>query len=100
MNHRAYFGFKCEPFAKDIATKDLFTLPSMMGVKQRMDYCLSLGGVLTIFGEVGSGKTTALRWGLSHYHGSEIKTVAVVATTGSIVELYKQIAWGLDLSPK
>lgn len=100
MNHRAYFGFKSEPFAKDIATKDLFTLPSMMGVKQRMDYCLSLGGVLTIFGEVGSGKTTALRWGLSHYHASEIKTVAVVATTGSIVELYKQIAWGLDLSPK
>ena len=37
MNHRAYFGFKSEPFAKDIATKDLFTLPSMMGVKQRMD---------------------------------------------------------------
>ena len=100
MNHKTYFGFRQEPFAKDIATRDLFSLPSMIGVKQRMDYCLNLGGVLTVFGEVGSGKTTALRWGLSHYHTSEVKVVSVVATTGSIVELYKQIAWGLDLSPK
>jgi len=100
MSHKAYFGFKSEPFAKDIATKDLFSLPSMLGVKQRLDYCLGLGGVLAIFGEVGSGKTTALRWGLSHYHASEYKFVPVVATTGSIVELYKQISWGLDLSPK
>jgi type II secretory pathway predicted ATPase ExeA len=100
MNHRQHFGFKSEPFAKDIATKDLLKLASMIGVKERLDYCLNLGGVLAVFGEVGSGKTTALRWSLSHYHASDLKTVSIVATTGSITELYKQLSWGLDLVPK
>lgn len=100
MSAKAYFGFKTEPFSKDIATRDLLPLPSMLGVRQRLDYCQNLGGVLAIFGEVGSGKTTALRWGLSDYHLSQIKVVAVVATTGSIAELYKQVAWGFDLAPR
>lgn len=100
MNHRQHFGFKLEPFAKDIATKDLLKLPSMIGVKQRLDYCLNLGGVLAIFGEVGSGKTTAVRWSLAQYHIADIKIVSVIATTGSITEFYKQLSWGLDLVPK
>ena len=100
MRHRQHFGFRSEPFAKDIATKDLLKLPSMIGVKERLDYCLNLGGILAIFGEVGSGKTTALRWSLSHYHASDLKIVSIVATTGSITEFYKQLSWGLDLVPK
>lgn len=99
MTHKTYFGFKAEPFAKDIATKDLLKLPSMVGVKERLDYCLSLGGVMAIFGEVGSGKTTSIRWTLSHYHPSELKQVNIVANTGSILEFYKQLAWGLELGP-
>lgn len=99
MTHKTYFGFKTEPFGKDIATKDLLKLPSMIGVKERFDYCLNLGGVMAVFGEVGSGKTTSIRWALSHYHPSELRAVNIVANTGSIMEFYKQMAWGLDLAP-
>ena len=94
MTTKAYLGFKSEPFAKDIATKDLLKLPSMVGVKERFDYCLSLGGVTVLFGEIGSGKTTSMRRTLSHYHPSELKQVNVVANTCSIMEFYKQLAWG------
>ena len=59
--YRAFFGFKSDPFAADIATRDLLKLPSMLGVKERLDYCLNLGGVMVITGEVGSGKSTSLR---------------------------------------
>ena len=100
MIHKTYFGFKSEPFSKEVATKDLLKMPSMVGVKERFDYCLSLGGVMAIFGEVGSGKSTAIRWTLSHYHPSELKSINLVATTGTITELYKQLAWGLDLAPR
>ena len=62
--------------------------------KEHFDYCLSLGGVMILFGEVGSGKTTSMRWTLSHYHPSEQKQVNVVANTGSMLEFYKQLAWG------
>ena len=100
MRHRTHFGFRSEPFSKDIATKDLLKLASMLGVKERLDYCINLGGVLAIFGEVGSGKTTSVRWALTHCHPSEFKVVSIVATTGSITEFYKQLSWGLDLVPK
>jgi general secretion pathway protein A len=99
MTHKTYFGFKTEPFSRDIATKDLLKLPSMIGVKERFDYCLTLGGVMAVFGEVGSGKTTSIRWTLSHHHPSELRAVSIVANTGSIMEFYKQLAWGLDLAP-
>lgn len=99
MTYKAYFGFKSEPFAKDIATKDLLKLPSMIGVKERFDYCTRLGGVMAVFGEVGSGKTTSIRWALSHYHPSDLRSIDIVANTGSITEFYKQLAWGLDLAP-
>ena len=74
-------------------------LPSMVGVKERMDYCLELGGVLVITGEVGSGKSTSLRWSINQYHPSEVVTIKVIAGSGTISELYRQISWGFDLLP-
>ena len=97
--YRAYFGLKSDPFATDVATKDLMRLPGMLGVKERLDYVLSVGGVLVVTGEVGSGKSTSLRWSLAHYHQSDVAVVSIVANTGSIVELLRLISWGFDLNP-
>lgn len=99
VTYRAYFGLKSDPFSSDVATKDLLRLPGMLGVKERFDYVVSLGGVLVVTGEVGAGKSTSLRWSLSHYHSSEVQVINVVANTGSIVELLRLISWGLDLDP-
>ena len=66
----AYFGFKTEPFTSEIAAKNLLKLPSMVSVKERFDYVMS-GGVLVITGEIGSGKSTSLRWSMSQFHPSQ-----------------------------
>lgn len=95
--YKQYFGFKKDPFPLDIATKDLLKLPGMIGVKERLDYCMSLGGIMAVTGEVGSGKSTSLRWSRSHYHPSEVLIISVIANSGSIVELYKLICAGLDI---
>ena len=95
--YKQYFGFKRDPFPMDVSTKDLLKLPGMIGVKERLDYCLSLGGVMAVTGEVGSGKSTSLRWSRSHYHPSETAVVNVIANSGSIVELYKLICAGLEI---
>ncbi len=99
MSYKAYFGFKKDPFTSEVPIKELLKLPAMVGAKERIDYCLDVGGVTVITGEVGSGKSTAIRWALAHYHPSEIKIVSVVANSGSLVDLYKLISWGLDLNP-
>lgn len=92
-----YFGFKKEPFHKDLETKELMKLPQMLGVKERMHYALELGGIMLVTGDVGSGKSTALRYGLSSFHKSQVQCVPVLGSSGSMGELYKQLCWAIDL---
>jgi general secretion pathway protein A len=96
-NYKVFFGFKSDPFRSDVPTKDLLKLPGMIGVKERLDYCMDLGGVMVVTGEVGSGKSTSLRWARSHYHPSENCVISIIANSGSITEIYKLICMGLDL---
>ena len=92
-----YFGFKKPPFAVDIPVKELLQLPDMVGVRERMDYILQTGGVMVVTGEVGAGKSTALRWSTAHYHAAEVLILRVIAQGGGIGELYKQLCWSLDI---
>jgi type II secretory pathway predicted ATPase ExeA len=98
-NHRSFFGFKREPFAEDLEPSQLLKLPGMISAKERLDYALALGGVMALSGEVGSGKSTSIRWALSQYHASEVKIVKCVGNGGPITEFYKTLCWemGIDL---
>ena len=92
-----YFGMKKEPFSDSIASRDLLQLPGTLSVKRRMDYILNIGGIMLVTGDVGSGKSTAIRWSLDQYHKSEIHYCYVVANTSPCTELYKQLCWGMHL---
>lgn len=96
MNYTQYFGFKTEPFNSEIQTKNLLKLPSMVSVKERIDYVLR-GGVLLVTGDVGSGKSTALRWSENHFHPSQHLFINIIASGGTLIEFYKQLCWGVDL---
>ena len=95
----AFFGFKAEPFSSEISAKNLLKLPSMVSVKERFDYVMN-GGVLLVTGEVGSGKSTSLRWAQSQYHPSQYLFLNITASGGSLVEFYRQLCWGLDIDIK
>lgn len=95
-----FFGFKKSPFATDLPVKELLQLPDMVGVRERLDYVLQTGGVMVVTGEVGAGKSTALRWSTAHYHASEILILRVIAQGGGIGELYKQLCWSLDITTR
>jgi general secretion pathway protein A len=99
MSYSAFFGFKHEPFTSDINPKNLLKLPSMVSVKERFDYILN-GGVLIVTGEVGSGKSTSLRWSQSHFHSSQYLFLNITATGGSLHEFYRQLCWALEVEAK
>ena len=98
MNYTEYFGMTKAPFSDDISEKDLLKLPGTLSVKQRMDYVLNIGGVMVVTGDVGSGKSTSIRWSLGQYHNSEITCCYITANSGSTNELYKQLCWGMKLN--
>ncbi len=97
-NYHAFFGFKKEPFGADLALKEILKTHALVGVKNRFDYTLRLGGIALVTGEIGSGKSTALRYAAGQLHPSEYQTFYVVASSGSILELYRQISAELGIS--
>lgn len=94
--YKAYFGFKKDPFISDIDYRDIQVTPELQAVNERIRYAVRLGAVALITGEVGTGKSTALRWAAEHFHPSEYKILWITATSGSILEFYRQLLRELD----
>lgn len=97
MSYRNYFGFSKEPFAQDIRIDDVYPIPGLQAATERFQYALGLGAVCLITGDVGSGKSTALRYAASKLHPSQYKVVSVIASTGSIIEIMRQLCNGFDI---
>lgn len=93
------WGLAREPFAQDIPVKDLFPLPGLAPFMDRFDYAIANGLSTVITGEVGSGKSTSLRAAAARLHPSQYRVIALVATSGSLVELLRQIGMALGDPP-
>jgi len=88
-----------EPFGSDLPVEKLFPLPRLQSFVERFDYAISLGLSTVITGEVGTGKSTSLRYAASRLHPSEYRLLSVIATTGSMVELLRQICFAFGAPP-
>jgi general secretion pathway protein A len=91
-NYKAYFGFTAEPFAQDIPTDKLFPTPALRSTTERSLFAINLGAVCVITGEVGAGKSTTLRYLSSKLHPSSYRLIPVIASTGSTLEVLRQIS--------
>jgi len=97
INYRSYFAFGREPFAQDIKTEDLYTTPSLHAIADRLSYTISIKAVCVVTGEVGSGKSTTLRYAQSKLHPSLYKVIPLIASTGSALEILRGVCIALDV---
>jgi type II secretory pathway predicted ATPase ExeA len=56
-----YFGFTHNPFTRDVAVEDLFRWNNFENLTTRLEHFIVEGGVFLLTGNIGAGKTTALR---------------------------------------
>lgn len=96
LNYKNYFGFEREPFGQDLSVQELYPLAGLQALCDRFLYAVQLAAVAVITGEVGSGKSTSLRYAASKLHPSEYKIIPVLANTGTVIEVYRQIAIALS----
>jgi len=85
-SYRMFFELQREPFTADIAHKEILVTPAIKGVEERIRYAVRLGAVALITGEIGSGKSTALRYVAGSFHPSEYRILHVTASAGSILK--------------
>ena len=97
MSYRTFFGFTREPFSSDLPLNEILQTQELLAVKERFDYALRIGAMALVTGDIGSGKSTALRYALGQLHPSEYATFYLTASSGSILELYRQILAELGL---
>jgi len=97
-SYRQFFALQKEPFISDIKRKEVMVTAALKGVEERIHYALRLGGVAVLTGEIGSGKSTGLRYVIGGLHPSEYRIIYVTASSGSILELYRQILGELGVA--
>jgi general secretion pathway protein A len=93
------FGFSRDPFAQDIPVDQLYQLPGLSSFVERFRYALALNMSTVITGDVGSGKSTSVRFATSELHPSEYRLLSFIATTGTISELLRQLCYAFGFPP-
>jgi len=98
--YRVFFGFRKEPFSQDIRVDDMLRTEGLLGAKERFLYAVGIGAMAVVTGDIGSGKSSALRFASHALHPSEYRIIYVTATSGTIIEIYRQICHALDIETK
>ena len=95
--YRTFFGLTQEPFRSDLTLKEIHETPELLAIGERFDYALRLGAVSLVTGEIGSGKSTALRYLAAKLHPAEYRTICLTASSGSILEFYRFLLYALNI---
>ena len=98
MSYRLFFGLTREPFRADLELDEILQTNDLLAVNQRLEYVMRIGAIGLVTGEVGPGKSTSLRWAAGQLHPSRHRVLWITATSGSILEIYRQILAELDIN--
>jgi type II secretory pathway predicted ATPase ExeA len=95
----SFFGFKKTPFGDAPDAKQLFASTAWQQVKTRLEFLTHHPGACLLTGDVGAGKSTAVRLFTASLNPNEFKILYLHFSTGSALDLLRQIALTLDLQP-
>src|SRR5437588_1800597 len=94
-----FFGFKKTPFSDNPDGKQLFASQGWNQVNARLQFLVEHHAIGLLTGEVGAGKSTAARSFIATLNPSLYKILYLHWTSGSALDLLRQLARELDLEP-
>ena len=95
-----HFGFTKLPFSKNVSAKDLLDRASHQEAVARIRFCIAEALLGVITGEVGVGKTVALRAATSQLDPSAHHVIYVATPTFGARGLYLTIVHALGARPR
>lgn len=96
---RAFFGLTCFPFKKDISK--IFLSRQLNYLKKRTSHFLETQGIALLTGEIGSGKTTFMRWFLNNsINPNTYRFIYISQTARTARSFFRTVAKELRLLPK
>ena len=94
-----FFGFKKTPFSDNPDGKQLFASQGWNQVNARLQFLVEHHAIGLLTGEVGAGKSTAARSFIATLNPSLYKILYLHWTSGSALDLLRQLARELDVEP-
>jgi len=95
-----FFGFQKTPFQRDLLVKDLFSTPAHEELISRLKYTVEKRFFSLITGEVGAGKSTALRRLSSMLNPNKYKVLYVSDSALTPRHFYGEVLRQMDCEPK
>ena len=95
--YQRHFAFAHLPFENDLETDRLFESNAHREAEARLKHLVELRGIGLLTGEVGVGKTTVCRHVTTALHPGLHRVYYVSLTTGTVLDMYRSIAWELGL---
>jgi len=97
--YEEYFGFTKTPFTRDIDVKNLYLYEDFQELKSRLKYAIENRLFAAVTGEVGSGKSTAVRAVVSDINPVTHKVIYVSQSDMSPKAFYNEILEQIDMEP-
>ena len=96
----AHFGLTATPFGKSIAARDLFARPAHAEAIARISFCVAESALGVVTGDVGAGKTVALRAAVAGLDPTRHQVIYVPNTVFGARGLYVTIVRALGDRPR
>ena len=96
----AHFGLKRTPFAKGIASKDLYLRQAHQEAVARITFCIVESALGVVTGDVGAGKTVSVRAAVSGLDPSRHQIIYVANPAFGTRGLYVTIVKALGAEPR
>jgi type II secretory pathway predicted ATPase ExeA len=94
-----FYGFTRLPFSRTIATQDLFPTAGQKELSARLTYLVHERGFGLVTGEIGSGKSTAVRTFAAGLDFNRYLVVYLANPTTGMTGLYRDLLLSLGVEP-
>jgi general secretion pathway protein A len=95
----SYFSFKREPFSRELAPTEAFGSKGYRELLARLRHTVETGSLAVITGQVGSGKSTAIRSIINTLETSRYRCIYLANSELSPAEFYKSLLHQVNIRP-
>lgn len=95
-----YFPFTREPFSRELAPSEVFVSEGYEELQVRLRHAIETGSLAVITGQVGSGKSTALRAVMHALDASRYRYLYLASSQLTPAEFYRSLLYQLNVQPR
>lgn len=94
-----FFEMKKAPFPQALGAKDIYELPHVRETAEMAEFAFQNGMFYAVIGDVGSGKTSAIRYAVARLEVRRATVISIVGGIWNFTEFLRQILafFGVDI---